>query len=460
MKPKQAMEYVVQDYNIQLSGKMISRALKASREEVIGDKGAQNGKIRDYLMELHRKNPGSTTRLNVIPQPESLPLFDRLYISSDACKKGLIEGCRPLIGLDGCFLKGYYDGQLLSAVGQDGNNHFFVIAYAVVPNECKDTWKWFLTQLQHDLGDSTERGWNFISDQQKDIFPRAFHRNCVLHIWKNFIEQFKDQQTKQLVWDCARCTTEIEFKAAMEKLKQISVLAWEYLDRFDPATWSKAFFSPGPMVDNITNNMCEVWNAKIVAYRGKPILTMCEDLRCYLMRKMAAHKKKLEKHVGALAPVQQKRLDDFIKPKSHNWIAIWDGDSKRVLFEVHCMPCKHAVVAMSKMGLRPEDFVHKWLTMEVVRATYSHCIKPVNSEEYWVQSNAPNTLPPPIKRAAHRPKMKRRSDPVKKEMNPNKYRKTFQVTCLKCGQLGHYYKTCTNAPQRRREGQRKGLCNL
>ncbi|RYR77374.1 hypothetical protein Ahy_A01g001803 [Arachis hypogaea] len=90
------------------------------------------------------------------------------------------------------------------------------------------------------------------------------------------------------------------------------------------------------------------------------------------------------------------------------------------------MPCKHAVVAMSKMGLRPEDFVHKWLTMEVVRATYSHCIKPVNSEEYWVQSNAPNTLPPPIKRAAHRPKMKRRSDPVKKEMNPNKYRKTFQ----------------------------------
>ncbi|XP_020972458.1 uncharacterized protein LOC110269143 [Arachis ipaensis] len=256
----------------------------------------------------------------------------------------------------------------------------------------------------------------------------------------------------------------------MKKLKQISVPAWEYLDRFDPAAWSKAFFSPGPKVDNITNNMCEVWNAKIVAYRGKPILTMCEDLRCYLMRKMAAHKKKLEKHVSALAPVQQKRLDDFIKPKSQKWKAIWAGDSKRVLFEVHCrnhkvgvnleertctcnlwqltgMPCRHAVAARSKMDLRPEDFVHKWLTMKAVRATYSHCIKPVNSEEYWVQSDAPKTLPPPIKRAAHRPKMKRRSDPIEKEMNPNKCRKTFQVTCSKCGQLGHYYKTCTNAPQ-------------
>ncbi|XP_020972457.1 uncharacterized protein LOC110269142 [Arachis ipaensis] len=139
MKPKQAMEYMIEDYNIQLSGKMISRALKAAREEVIGNEGAQYGKIRDYLMELHRTNPGSTTRLDVIPQPEFLPLFDRLYISLDACKKGFIEGCRPFIGLDGCFLKGYYSSQLLSAVGQDGNNHFFVIAYAVVPNEYKDT---------------------------------------------------------------------------------------------------------------------------------------------------------------------------------------------------------------------------------------------------------------------------------------------------------------------------------
>ncbi|RYR26773.1 hypothetical protein Ahy_B02g061074 [Arachis hypogaea] len=82
---------------------MISRALEAAREEVIGDEDAQYSKIMDYLMELHRTNPGSTARLDVIPQP----------VSSF----------------------GYYGGQLLSVVGQDGNNHFFVIAYAVVPNE-------------------------------------------------------------------------------------------------------------------------------------------------------------------------------------------------------------------------------------------------------------------------------------------------------------------------------------
>ncbi|MED6133868.1 hypothetical protein PIB30_032331 [Stylosanthes scabra] len=32
-------------------------------------------------------------------------------------------------------------------------------------------------------------------------------------------------------------------------------------------------------------------------------------------------------------------------------------------------------------------------------------------------------------------------------MNPNKVRKTFEVTCSKCGEKGHYYRTCKNNPQ-------------
>lgn len=68
------------------------------------------------------------------------------------------------------YLKGYYGGQLLSAVGQDANNQFYVIAYAVVDSETKDNWKWFLTLLEADLRDYRTYGWNFISDQQKVHF--------------------------------------------------------------------------------------------------------------------------------------------------------------------------------------------------------------------------------------------------------------------------------------------------
>ena len=51
------------------------------------------------------------------------------------CMQERIQGW---LGLDGCFLKGYCGGHLLAAVGQDANNVFFVIAYAVVNAEDKD----------------------------------------------------------------------------------------------------------------------------------------------------------------------------------------------------------------------------------------------------------------------------------------------------------------------------------
>jgi len=64
-------------------------------------------------------------------------------------------------------LKGYYGGQLLSVVGQDGSNQIFIIAYAIVDVENKDNWKWFLELHHVDLENYEHNGWNFILDMQK-----------------------------------------------------------------------------------------------------------------------------------------------------------------------------------------------------------------------------------------------------------------------------------------------------
>ncbi|CAL0318243.1 unnamed protein product [Lupinus luteus] len=153
-----------------------------------------------------------------------------------------------MIGLDGCFLKRYYGGQLLSAVGQDANNQFYVIAYAVVDSETKDNWKWFLALLEQALGSQELYGWNFISDQQKGlesalngVMPHAHHRNCVLHIWKNFIKSFKDRELRGVVWEIAKCTTVGEFNNRMTKFKEKHVMAWSYLNNLDPSSWVKAY---------------------------------------------------------------------------------------------------------------------------------------------------------------------------------------------------------------------------
>ncbi|XP_071909614.1 uncharacterized protein [Coffea arabica] len=124
------------------------------------------------------------------PPDGSRGTFQRLYYCLYACKKGFLDGCRPIIGLDGCFLKTAFGGQLLSALGRDGNDNMVPIAFAVVEIERYDSWKWFLELLMADLGMGRDNiPWTFISDRQKglvhavnELFPNSEHRFCLRHI--------------------------------------------------------------------------------------------------------------------------------------------------------------------------------------------------------------------------------------------------------------------------------------
>ncbi|XP_057719130.1 uncharacterized protein LOC130933515 [Arachis stenosperma] len=445
----EAWDHMKVDYNVILSDKMLYRGLRMAREKYVGNEKAQYGKLRDYLNEIHRSNEGSSALLAVEPIPQSPPLFDKLYICLNACKRGFKAGCRPLIGLDGCFLKDFYGGQLLSAVGQDANNHFYVIAYAVVDSETKASWKWFLQLLQDDLGQCTADVWNFISDQQKgllpalkEVMPNAHHRNCVRHIWKNFTNKYKDTQLKNVVWACAKSSTVAEFNDNMQRLKRMNEDAWAYLAKLDPGCWTKSKFSHYPKLDNITNNMTEVWNAKIVHYRGKPILTMLEELRCYIMRRMAQHKKALSMYTGVVAPVFEVQM--HMKK-----LGVHLGNSTCTcnMWQLTGISCVHAMAAIAKRGDRADTYVHKWLKMDAFRATYGHSISPVYSEEYWEKSGEISSIPPKIKRPIGRPVKRRKRDPVEDGAEGNKAKRTFRVTCGKCGETGHNAKTCKGAPK-------------
>lgn len=88
----------------------------------------------------------------------------------EACKEAFTTSCRPLIGLDACFLKGDFGGQLIGDVGKDENNKICPITYAVVEAETKDSWQWFLKLLLKDLKSIQHKEYRFISHQQKVNF--------------------------------------------------------------------------------------------------------------------------------------------------------------------------------------------------------------------------------------------------------------------------------------------------
>ena len=112
----------------------------------------QYGHLWDYCEILRRTNKGSCVMIKVDkPNPYVLPKFGRLYVSLAAMKKRFLDGCRPIIGVDGCFLKGPFKGQLLAIVGRDRNNNMYPIAFTVVEVESKDSWTQFLQTIVSDL---------------------------------------------------------------------------------------------------------------------------------------------------------------------------------------------------------------------------------------------------------------------------------------------------------------------
>lgn len=82
----------------------------------------------------------------------------------NARKKGLLSGCKSIIRIDGFHLKGQCKGQLLTAVGVDGNDEIFPLAYAIVEIKSKESWIWFLQLLLDDIEDVR---WTFNPEEQK-----------------------------------------------------------------------------------------------------------------------------------------------------------------------------------------------------------------------------------------------------------------------------------------------------
>ncbi|CAN1230126.1 hypothetical protein LINPERPRIM_LOCUS3236 [Linum perenne] len=155
-------------YGIEVSTRHCYRAKKKAEDMLNGSLKDEYRKLRSYVLELKRADPTGLFQLEVEPHPCGTAVyFKRFYVGFSSLKKGFLSGCRRMFGLDGCFLKGEVEGILLAAVGKDGNNQVFPIAWAVVECENRNSWTWFIQSLADDLGIVDGRGWTVISDQQK-----------------------------------------------------------------------------------------------------------------------------------------------------------------------------------------------------------------------------------------------------------------------------------------------------
>nr|GEV34473.1 hypothetical protein [Tanacetum cinerariifolium] len=230
-----------------------------------GPSGSSGPTTMSKKGRIYSTNPNTTVKIVVERNTDpSLPtrVFQRIYVCLGALKLGF-RGCRrDLLGLDDAFTKkGPFLGQVLVAVGLDSNNGI----YPLVEAETKSSWCWFLQCLGDDIDLHPNSNFTFINDRKKGWCGQAY---------------------KDLLWRAASATNVRDFEKCMLELKTMNPKAHEWLNKIPAEHWARSHFLGRAKFNLLLNNICEVFNGKIVRGRDKPVITLLEYIMEYCMKRI------------------------------------------------------------------------------------------------------------------------------------------------------------------------------
>ncbi|GKB83676.1 heat stress transcription factor B-4-like protein [Tanacetum coccineum] len=304
---KAVQDQFQRELEVQISMSKAFRAKAKAKREIRGDHVLQYSMLKDYVVELQSTNPNTTVKIVVKRNTDpSFPtrVFQRIFVCLGALKLGFRPRRRDLLGLDGAFMKGPFLGQVLVAVRLDSNNGIYPLSYALVEAETKSSWCWFLQCLGDDIYLHPNSNFTFISDRQKGIilaiktvYPSVEHRYCLRHIHENMKHGWHGQAYKDLLWRAASAANVRDFEKCRAKS------------------------------DLLLNNICEVFNGKIVGGRNKSVITFLEYIREYCMKRIMNVQGVIDKCTGPLTPTAT-RIMESIKKEAHLMKVQWNGANK------------------------------------------------------------------------------------------------------------------------------------
>ncbi|KAL2923076.1 RNA-directed RNA polymerase L, partial [Bienertia sinuspersici] len=321
-------------FGVQMTKSSLYRMKAQALIEIHGGFNVSYSYLPNYCEVIKSTNPSSVAHCtcNPVEHPERPLSFNCIFISFKGCLDGVVGGCRGLIGVDGTFLKGNYDGILLSTIALDGNNEMFPLAWAVVSCEDERNWKFFIHHLK-TLLQNTERGdnWCIISDRHKvslvyfhlilisfqstlliyvnlsiahtgiekactDLWPNVGRRFCCKHLSVNFKNVFAGPKMWQFFWLATSATSPFTFGKAMKQIQKNKDAARIWLANLgDQSRWSKHKFNTSLKCDVNNTNFVESFNSTLGVDRCRPILTFLEGIRKVSMVRMATRRENCEK---------------------------------------------------------------------------------------------------------------------------------------------------------------------
>ena len=134
---------VVEQFGYHISYQKAMKAKRKAMARLFGDWYKSYAELPRFFLALKQSNPGCIVYTKTIPgNKPNEEIFHRVFWAFSPSIKGFPH-CRPLLSIDGTHMYGKYKGTLMIAMGCDGDNQLFPLAFSIVESENTDSWSCF-----------------------------------------------------------------------------------------------------------------------------------------------------------------------------------------------------------------------------------------------------------------------------------------------------------------------------
>ncbi|XP_070013232.1 uncharacterized protein [Nicotiana sylvestris] len=444
--PKDIQTDMLSEHRVNLSYMQLWRVKEKALQFLRGNPADSYTKLPKYFYILEETYPGSVVKLKKTADECFLYTFVALCTSISGW-----QHCRPVIVVDGTFLKSAYRGIMLTASTMDAAGTILPLAYAVVDSENDESWKWFFEQFKQAYGERPSMC--VVSYRNESIlkatsivYPSMTHYSCMWHIWTNIRSKFKKGhlQLHELYFATARSYT---------------------LDEFNEKRWSRVHATVN-RTWTMTSNIAESLNAVTKDARELPIFDLLEYMRTLLERWTNEKLLKAKGTFTFLGSKFNKELENNrtlsqklrVRASTDHIHIVLDGVKRYIVclenkkcsygqFQLEELPCAHALAALRHRNETYENYCSPYYTRESLLRTYEIPVNPLPDESKWnvPQHILDEVVNPPTrdKRQPGRPQKERYKtyDEIKS--------KKYKVSCGNCGGEGHNKISCKNAPKKK-----------
>jgi zinc finger SWIM domain-containing protein 3 len=447
-------------YNPSISCQSIITKMKINRGVDVNYKTAYRAK--KYILQGQQKgNPYATlaayiSKMQELGEPCSIDIhrgrFVRCFVAFKAVTAAF-ERCVPAVVIDATHLKNIFKGMLLAAVTKDPNGQMVLLAYAIVPAEDADNWKYFLNQLKSCHTSFAERSFLIMSDRDKGIssaieyaLPHCIQVNCLKHMARNMRSALKVKEN--VIWKASTCKTKKEYD---EFVASLTPEVQNYFKKLDPRNFAD-FALTLPRFGFYTSNLAESFNSLIEQARSDPVSKLAERIHVYWMTAWFDRSKGKFQELAqtkVLQSIPEARKLQVFMSSEHSGLVV-DGKFQFIVhlnkkfcecleFQHNGIPCIHAIAVCLVCKKEPEKYIRSVLKAKSFAKLYRGSIPPINFSELPADGTV---MPPKTKKQRGRPK-KRRIRSKGEDPSCKRVRRAGAIQkCTRCNQSGHNQRTC------------------